>query len=167
MPLMSQLGSVGTNASILVLTDMVTYTLDPDSLLVGLLVFAGRPSSYLTAGCALLLGIDVDGCLVDAGEGVVPGIVSGGSNIQINVTFKAKRLTSHPNGSEETKAAAAAAESSHGAVWPLLVADKVVGGEHHLADVTVEAGFMPVLKEREKKTPLCDFYIQAVKRLKR
>lgn len=54
---------------------------DPDFLLGRLLVFSGRSSSYLTAGCALLLGIDVDGCLVDAREGVVSGIVSGGSNI--------------------------------------------------------------------------------------
>lgn len=40
-----------------------------------------------------------------------------------------------------------AADYLHGAVRPLLVADKVVGGEHHLADVTVKAGFMPVLTE--------------------
>ena len=66
----------------------MTYTLDPDLLLVRLLVFSSTPSSYLTACCALLLGIDVDGCLVDACEGVVSGIVSGKSNIQINVTFK-------------------------------------------------------------------------------
>lgn len=40
-----------------------------------------------------------------------------------------------------------AADYLHGAVWPLLVADKVVGSEHHLADVTVKARFMPVLTE--------------------
>lgn len=46
---------------------------------------------------------------------------------------------------------------SHRTVWPLLVADKVVGGEHHLADVTVKAGFMPVLREGGKKELECDF----------
>lgn len=45
---------------------------------------------------------------------------------------------------------AAAAKYSHRAVRPLLVADKVVGGKHHLADVTVKAGFMPVLREGKK-----------------
>lgn len=30
------------------------------------------------------------------------------------------------------------------------MADKVVGGEHHLADVTVKARFMPVLTEGGK-----------------
>lgn len=51
-------------------------------------------------------------------------------------------------GAEEIKAAAA--EYSHRAVWPLLVADKVVGGKHHLADITVKAGFMPVLRQEKK-----------------
>lgn len=50
---------------------------------------------------------------------------------------------------EEVKAAAA--EYSHRAVRPFLVAHKVVDGEHHLADVAVEAGFMPVLREEKKK----------------
>lgn len=50
---------------------------------------------------------------------------------------------------EEMKPWSAAADL-HGAVWPLLVADKVVGGEHHLADVTVKARFMPVLTEGGK-----------------
>lgn len=123
--------------------------LDPDFLLVRLLVFASMPSSYLTACCALLLGIDVDGCLVDACEGVVSGIVSGGSNIQINVIFKNQNDLRHSEmAGEEMRAAAA--EYSHRAVWPLLVADKVVGGEHHLADVTVKAGFMPVLREEKR-----------------
>lgn len=38
----------------------------------------------------------------------------------------------------------------HGAVRPLLMADKVVGGQHHLADVAVKARLVPVLK-RERK----------------
>lgn len=63
----------------------------------------------------------------------------------------------------EDMEAAAAAEYSHRAVWPLLVADKVVGSEHHLADVTVKAGFMPVLRE-EKKEFECDFTYKWVKR---
>lgn len=37
----------------------------------------------------------------------------------------------------------------HRAVRPLLVADKVVGSEHHLTDVTVKTCFMPVLMEKE------------------
>lgn len=74
---------------------------DPDFLLVRLLVFSSTPSSYLTACCALLLGIDVDGCLIDACEGVVSGIVSEASNIQVNVIFKIQMTysTSHQNGS--------------------------------------------------------------------
>lgn len=43
-----------------------------------------------------------------------------------------------------------AAEYSHRAVRPFLVADKVVGSEHHLADVAVEARFMPVLTHEKK-----------------
>lgn len=37
----------------------------------------------------------------------------------------------------------------HRAVWPLLMADKVVGSEHHLTDVTVKTCFMPVLTEKK------------------
>lgn len=99
-------------------------------------------SSYLAACCPLLLGIDVDGCLIDACESVVSGIVSGGSSIQINVIFKIQK--------EAEAMKAAAAKYSHRAVWPLLVTDKVVGGQHHLADITVKAGFMPVLREGKK-----------------
>lgn len=46
------------------------------------------PSSHLTACCALLLGIDVDGCLIDARERIVSGIVSGGSKHSIQCPFK-------------------------------------------------------------------------------
>lgn len=55
-------------------------------------------------------------------------------------------------------------EYLHRAVWPLLVADKVVGGEHHLADITVKARFMPVLIKKRWHLK-CDF-IQAVNGLK-
>lgn len=41
-------------------------------------------SSYLTAGLALLLCVDVDRRLVDAGEGVVPRIVSVVKTVGIN-----------------------------------------------------------------------------------
>ncbi len=37
----------------------------------------------------------------------------------------------------------------HRAVWPLFVAHKVIGSEHHLTDVTVETCFMPVLTEKK------------------
>lgn len=50
---------------------------------------AARP--YLTACLALSLGVDVDRCLINTGEGVVPGIVSvvsqgGGGHIWLSYT---------------------------------------------------------------------------------
>lgn len=51
----------------------------------------------------------------------------------------------------QTETKLTAAEYSHRAVWPLLMADKVVGSEHHLADVAVEACFMPVLTHEKKR----------------
>lgn len=39
-------------------------------------------------------------------------------------------------------------EHLHRAVRPLLMADKVVGGEHHLADIAVKTRFVPVLSMR-------------------
>lgn len=44
-----------------------------------------------------------------------------------------------------------APEYLHGTVWPFLVADKVVGGKHHLTDITVKASFMPVLTDLKKQ----------------
>lgn len=38
----------------------------------------------------------------------------------------------------------------HRAVGPLLMANKVVSGEHHLADIAVETGFVPVLTMTKK-----------------
>lgn len=39
----------------------------------------------------------------------------------------------------------------HGAVRPLLMADKVVGGEHHLANIAVKTRFVPILNVTKKK----------------
>lgn len=35
----------------------------------------------------------------------------------------------------------------HRAVWPLLMADKVIGGEDHLTDIAVKTCLVPVLTE--------------------
>lgn len=84
-------------------------------------------------------------------------------------TFKLTSLSKttyrHTEKAAEEIKAAAAAEYSHRAVRPLLVADKVVGGEHHLADVTVKTGFMPVLKEEKQYFHVIFTYIM-VQRLK-
>lgn len=49
---------------------------------------------------------------------------------------------------------------SHGAVWSFLVADEIVGGEDHLADITVETCFMPVLIKKRKTANLNTFLIK-------
>lgn len=78
------------------------------------------------------------------------GLCLESQNIQLNALFLNKKTKNilFEMAAEEMKPWS----DLHGAVRPLLVADKVVGGEHHLADVTVKARFMPVLTEGEKMT---------------
>lgn len=97
--------------------------------------------SYLAARLALLLRIDVDGGLVDARERVVTWIVSGRLKYETRSPFFNQYVRVQPNN--------VLLNHLHGAVRPLLVADKVVGSEHHLADVTVKTCFMPVLTEKK------------------
>lgn len=107
-----------------------------------LLVFLYVTSSHLTARLALLLCVDVDGCLVDTCECVVPWIVPGGLKY---LGEKNQKQLNHFWGLLHKQCN----HYLHGAVRPLLMADKVVGSQHHLADVTVKACFMPVLTEKQ------------------
>lgn len=113
-------------------------------------------SSHLAARLALLLCVDVDGRLVDARECVVSWIVSGGMGQKNGHCFDTNFLETHGRLILGFWAVSWILRHLHGAVGPLLVADKVVGGEHHLTDVTVKTCLMPVLSE--KKDQVTVFY---------
>ena len=115
-------------------------------------------SPHLAARLALLLCIDVDGRLVDTRECVVSWVVSGGMGHKNGHCFDTNFLKNTWEVDSHSKtgpmnvgfcAVLWILRHSHGAVGPLLVADKVVGGEHHLTDVTVKTCLMPVLSEKK------------------